>query len=151
MKRLDSSLIGVLQRADKTFRVRPDKLQTAVNDNAFEVDLIRRIARDDDPHPLRMTGSEDDFWADQIPSGERLISSKRFDQMVVSSNGEMSMMRTVHPLDFIAVKQALSKSPSREAIKRPRDALQAAIVQELWEVYMQPMEAVAQQMLTPPH
>jgi len=140
MKRLDTSLIGVLQRADKTFRVMPDKLQTAVNNDAFEVDLIRRNAVQEDPHPLRMSDHEDDFWAVQISSGERLVSGRRFEQMVVANNGEMAMMRTVHPLDFVAVKHALSMSPSREAAKRPRDALQARIVEDLWTEYMKPAE-----------
>jgi hypothetical protein len=140
MKRLDTSLIGILQRADKSFRVMPDKLQTAVNKDAFEVDLIRRTATDGDPHPLRMSDNEDDFWAAQIASGERLISGRRIEQVVVATNGEMALMRTVHPLDFIAVKRALSESRTREAAKRPRDALQARIVESLWENYMKPAQ-----------
>lgn len=143
MKRLDTSLISILRRADKTFAVMPDKLQTAVNSSSFEVDLIRRKAVDGDPHPLRMSDNEDDFWAAQIDSGERLVSARRFEQMVVSTNGEMAMMRTVHPLDFVAVKRALSESPSRDALKRPRDALQARIVEQLWIDYMQPAEAAS--------
>lgn len=140
IKRLDASFISILRKADKSFRVLPDRLQTAVNNNAFEVDLIRRQAKDGDPHPLRMSSSEDDFWAVQIPSGERLVSARRFEQMVVGANGEMALMRTVHPLDFIAVKQALAESPSREPAKRPRDALQARIVEELWDQYMKHAE-----------
>jgi len=32
------------------------------------VDIIRRVARDGDPHPLRMSDDEDDLWAAQVPS-----------------------------------------------------------------------------------
>ena len=38
----DHSLIGVLQKADPSFRVMRDQLQTAVNDDGFEIDIIRR-------------------------------------------------------------------------------------------------------------
>lgn len=50
------SLIGVLRKADPTFRVKRDQLQTAVNDGGFEIDIIRRQAAGDDPHPMRMSG-----------------------------------------------------------------------------------------------
>jgi len=38
------SFIGLVRKADKTFRVREDQLQTAVNAKGFEVDVIRRMA-----------------------------------------------------------------------------------------------------------
>ena len=137
MRRLDTSLIGVLQKADKTFRVRHDQLQTAVNNDGFEVDVIRRTARDGDPHPLRMTDNVDDLWAVQVPTVHRLLSSRRFDQMVVGQNGAMALMRTVHPLDFIQVKQALADSSSRDPNKRRKDQLQAKVVSHLWDEYLQ--------------
>lgn len=42
LKSLDSSFLAVLQRADKTFRMRDDQLYTAVNNKGFEVDVVRR-------------------------------------------------------------------------------------------------------------
>ena len=42
MQTTDSSLIGVLRRADSTFEVMDDQKQTAVNAKGFEVDVIRR-------------------------------------------------------------------------------------------------------------
>lgn len=55
-KRLDPSLIDVFRKADKTFRGRPHQLLTSVNDEGFEIDLIRRTAINGDPHPLPMSG-----------------------------------------------------------------------------------------------
>lgn len=55
-KRLDPSLIDVFRKADKTFRGRPNQLLTSVNDEGFEIDLIRRTAINGDPHPLPMSG-----------------------------------------------------------------------------------------------
>lgn len=136
MKRLDSSLIDIFRKADKTFRVRPDQLQTAVNDDGFEIDLIRRTAIDGDPHPLPMSTKEEDLWAVQVASGNQLVSGRRFDQMVVSTRGEMALMRTVHPLDFVRVKNTIAASRQRDPLKRPKDALQAQLVQHLWDEYL---------------
>lgn len=136
MKRLDSSLLDVLRKVDKTFQVRPDQLQTAVNDDGFEIDLIRRTARDSDPHPLPMSEKDGDLWAVQVSSGNRLVSGRKFNQMVVSARGDMALMRTVHPQDFIQVKTALSRSVTRDPLKRPKDALQANVVQHLWDNYL---------------
>lgn len=136
MNRLDASLINIFQKADKTFRVRRDQLQTAVNDDGFEIDIIRRVARDGDPHPLPMSGAEEDLWAVQVSSGNRLVSARQHEQMVVSARGDMALMRTVHPLDFISVKTALAASDDRDPLKRPKDRLQAQVVQLLWDGYL---------------
>lgn len=136
MNQLDASLISVFQKADKTFRVRRDQLQTAVNDDGFEIDVIRRVAMDDDPHPLPMSGAEEDLWAVQVSSGNQLVSARRHEQMVVSARGDMALMRTVHPLDFIRVKTALAASVDRDPLKRPKDRLQAQVVQQLWDGYL---------------
>lgn len=137
LRRLDTSLLGILRKADKSFRVLPDQLQTAVNDQGFEVDVIRRMQRDQDPHPLQMSPHADDLWAVQVATGNRLISARRFDQVVVATNGEMALMRTVHPLDFVAVKRRLASAPSRDPLKRRKDALQADVAQALWDEYLQ--------------
>jgi Nucleotidyltransferase len=140
LRRLDTSFIGVLRKADKTFRVRPDQLQTAVNDGGFEVDLIIRIAVDAEPHPLKMSDAEEDLWAVQVSSGNRMVSSRRFTQTVVSARGDMALMRTVHPLDFIQVKRALAHSSARDPLKARKDALQADVAQHLWQTYLQHLD-----------
>ena len=133
LRRLDSSLLAVLRKADPSFRVLRDQLQTAVNDDGYEIDIIRRTAKDGDPHPLRMSTSEDDLWAVQVSSGEKMVSGRKFGQLVVSASGHMAHMQTLHPLDFIRVKTELSASPQRDPIKRPKDGLQARVVQSLWD------------------
>jgi Nucleotidyltransferase len=143
LQRMDTSLVGLLQKADKSFKVRRDQLQTAVNSTGFEVDIIRRQAKDRDPHPLRMRADEDDFWAVQVPSGDKMLSARKFEQMVVSTLGDMATMHTLHPLDFIRIKQALSANPQRDPLKRPKDLLQAQTVQHLWDEWLQYRGAVA--------
>jgi len=128
MEKLDSSLIGLLRKADPSFEVVEDQHYTARNNDGFEVDIIRRMALGQDPHPLRMSAAEDDFWAVQASMGEKLASARRLDQVVVATSGEMALMRTVHPLDFARIKVALSQQINRDANKRGKDALQAAII-----------------------
>ena len=128
MQKLDSSLIGLLRRADASFEVVEDQHYTARNKDGFEVDVIRRPARGIDPHPLRMSDAEDDFWAMQVSMGDKLVSARRFDQVVVATSGEMALMRTVHPVDFARIKLALSQQVGRDPNKRGKDALQATIV-----------------------
>lgn len=131
MKKMDSSLIGVLRKVDASFEVAQDQHYTARNKDGFEVDIIRRTAGDVDPHPLRMSDEEDDFWAVQVSMGEKLQSARRMDQIVVCTSGEMALMRTVHPLDFARIKRTLSQQTGRDPNKRGKDALQADIVTEL--------------------
>lgn len=132
----DQSLIKVLQKADPSFRVMRDQLQTARNDDAFEVDIIRRASRDGDPHPMRMSDDEDDFWAAQIDQGEKILSGRRFEHLVVGATGEMATMRTLHPLDFVRLKLELSQRPQRDPLKAPKDRMQAEVVRQLWDEYL---------------
>ncbi|HWT20563.1 MAG TPA: GSU2403 family nucleotidyltransferase fold protein [Variovorax sp.] len=136
MKESELSLLGLLRKADKSFERLEDQKETARNATGFEVDVIRRVAKDGDPHPLRMSDDEDDIWAVQASTGERILNSPRFSQMVVSTTGEMALMNTMHPLDFIDVKRALAKYPNRDPLKRSKDLLQAELVATLVRDYM---------------
>jgi hypothetical protein len=136
MKRLDSSFIGALRKADPTFRVMPDQKQTAINDAGFEVDVIRRTTTGDDPHPFRMSDDEDDLWAVQIDGGNKILGASRFSQMIVSETGHMALMHTMDPLSFVSLKDRISISQTRDPKKRPKDALQASLVRQLIKSYM---------------
>jgi hypothetical protein len=137
------SLIQVFRRADPTFRVKRDRLHTAVNDSGFEIDVVRRVARDQDPHPLRMSDDEDDFWAIQIDQGERIAGGRKFGQVVVAATGEMAWMPTLHPLDFIRLKRELGSRKTRDPLKAAKDRLQAGVVQQLWDRYLKFQETPA--------
>lgn len=136
LSRIDSSLIGIFRKVDPSFEVVSDQLQTARNQDGFEIDVIRRVASEADPHPLRMSRFEDDFWACQIPSGESLLSARKFEQTVVSTSGDMALMRTVHPIDFARIKTALASHRDREPLKRAKDLLQAKIALQIVDVYL---------------
>lgn len=136
----EQSLIKVLRKADPTFRVLDEQKQTAVNDKGFEIKVVRRAKKPDDPHPLRMSDDEDDFWAVQISHGEQIQSARQFEHLVVAANGEMAVMRTLHPLDFVRLKRELSKRRGRDPLKAPKDRLQADVVQQLWDEYLRHLE-----------
>ena len=136
MERLGHSLLAVLQKADKTFERVEGQLYTAVNDKGFEIDIIRRMAKDDDPHPLRMSQSEDDFWAVQVRTGQALVDARRMDQVVVATSGHMARMHTIHPLDFAKVKRTLAAMRERDPLKRSKDLLQAQIAEDLVAQYL---------------
>jgi hypothetical protein len=131
LKAHQMSFIDVLRKVDKTFHVREDQLQTAVNASGFEVDVIRRFAKDGDPHPLRMSDSEDDLWAVQVGSGEKMIHAQRYSQVIVATDGSMARMNTIAPQAFVKTKLALGASATRDPLKRDKDRMQARIVQQL--------------------
>lgn len=108
-----------------------DLLQTAVNDEGYETDIIRRATKDDDPHPLQISADKDDLWAMQASFSKKKFSGRRFSQLVVASSGTMAQIKTLHPLDFIGIKTALWANPQRDRSKQPKDKLQAQVVQSL--------------------
>ena len=138
MARLDSSMLRVLQQADKSFIRKEMQNETAINDKGFEVDFLRRQPVDGDPHPFRFSEQGDDLMpvqADDIDiRASVLTSAPRFEHMVISATGRMVLMRTVAPETFVEFKRWMAeKAVRREEPKRRRDLRQAAIVQTLMD------------------
>lgn len=134
MQRLDTSLLSIFQKVDKTFVLRDDQKYTAVNAAGFEIDVIQRAAQSragSDPHPLSVSAFEKDFWAVQVPSGQALLDDGRFSQMVVATNGNMATMHAPSPDNIVRIKTALSQAPDRDPLKSRKDLLQAQVVQQL--------------------
>jgi len=136
MQQNDASFLEIIQRADPSFEVMPDQKQTAVNNKGFQVDIVRRLVRDGDPHPLRMSDRENDLWAVQIPKSELIESAENFDQLIVSASGEMALMRTIDPVSFVRVKRLVAAAADRDPMKRPKDIVQADIVERLITDYL---------------
>ena len=136
LAKIDSSMLGVLKKVDPTFRIRHSKKYTAVNKDGFEVDIIRREAVDGDPHPLRLSVDEGDFWVAQAPKAHLLLDAPPFSAVIVASNGDMARMNTLHPLTFSKFKRWMAQQPDREPAKRGRDALQARLVEEAVQRYL---------------
>lgn len=131
MEGLDISFLGLLREVDPTFDLRDDQLYTAVNNHGFEVDVIRREAKYGDPHPLRLTDHEDEFYAVQAKRAGILLDGENFSAMIVSSTGRMARMTTISPVSFAKIKRWIATQDDREPLKRDRDVLQAELVEEM--------------------
>ncbi len=136
MKLLGSSMIGVLKKVDPSFEIRDDQLYTATNGKGFEVDIIRCEAHEGDPHPLRMTDNEGDFWVVQAKRAGNLLSAESFSSMIVSPSGHMARMQTISPPAFATFKRWMAAQPDRDPMKKQRDELQAALVEQLVADYL---------------
>jgi hypothetical protein len=130
--RLELSMLRVLQQADATFMRKEGQAETAINAKGFEVDFLRRQPEGDDPHPFRFSDDEDDLWPVQAVRASVLTNAARFDQVVISATGRMTLMRTIAPEAFIEFKRWMAAQvPQRPEAKRRRDLHQANIVQTL--------------------
>lgn len=136
MKVLGSSMVGILRQVDPTFSIRNDQKYTAVNSKGFEVDILRREAIDNDPHPVRLSDDDDDFWVTQARNAGMLLSAPRFSSVIVSSAGYMARMNTISPVVFSRFKRWLSEQDDRENLKRTRDKRQADVVDLLVAEYL---------------
>ena len=136
LARVDSSMLGVLKKVDPTFRMRQSQKYTAVNKDGFEVDIIRRAQTGDDPHPIKLSDADEDFWVMQARRANVLLDSPGFSAVIVATNGTMARMNSVHPATFVAFKRWLAGQADRDPLKRRRDVLQAEAVQELLDEYL---------------
>ena len=136
LARVDSSMLGVLKKVDPSFRMRQSQKYTAVNKDGFEVDIIRREQTDGDPHPIKLSDEDDNFWVAPARRANVLLDSPGFSSVIVGTNGTMARMNTVHPATFVAFKRWMAGQADRDVLKRRRDVLQADAVQKLLEAYL---------------
>jgi hypothetical protein len=130
--KLETSMLSVLQRADASFVRKEGQNETAINAKGFEVDFLRRQPEGDDPHPFRFSDDEGDLWPVQAVRASVLTNAPRFEHVVISATGRMTLMRTIAPESFVEFKRWMAaKAPLRPEPKRRRDLLQADIVQKL--------------------
>ena len=100
------SMLVALQKVDKSFRLMDEQKYTAVNKDGFEVDIIRRMVSGNDPHPIRLSEDEDDFWVVQAKRTAELQNAEEFSEIVVAVNGSMARMTEPEPRNRSALKKA---------------------------------------------
>ena len=120
----------------KEIRENPERFKKAAKDKGFEVDIIRREPKDGDPHPLRLTDEDDEFYAVPARNAGLLLDGPRFSAMIVSTTGHMARMNTISPISFVRFKRWMAEQPDRDPMKRQRDILQANMVEELISEYL---------------
>lgn len=133
IKRLDKSMLQLLQEVDPTFVRKDLHAETAINAKGFEVDFLRRMQEGDDPHPFRLSEAEDELWPVMAERAKLLTEAPRFSHVVIGATGKMAVMHTISPVTFVEFKRWLAERPNREPAKRRRDALQAQTVQGLMD------------------
>lgn len=128
-----NSILEALKRADPSFQ-RLDhalKNQSAVNDKGFKVEFLRYEQNTEDMRPSRFSGADEGVWPEQARSASLLAQSTLFSQTVISATGKMATLNTVDPETFVAFKRLLAGPEGRDAARPNRDALQAAVVQQM--------------------
>ncbi len=140
LRRVDKSMLAVLRKVDPSFRIRRSQKFTAVNKDGFEVDILRREPVDGDPHPVRLSDDEDDFWVAQAPKANLLLDAPPFTAVIVASNGAMARMNTLHPIVFARFKHWMAQLAGRDPRKRKRDELQATAVETVVSKYLPHLE-----------
>ena len=133
MKYLGKPVLRILQEVDPTFQRKELHNETAINAKGFMVDFLRRIPQDGDPHPFRLSDSDEDMWPAQAIRAQVLTEAPPFVHIVTGATGKMALMRTVSPRVFVSFKLWLAAQPDRDAIKRGRDQTQAQTVQLLMD------------------
>lgn len=128
-----NGLIGVLKKHDRTFQLQENERFCAINAQGYMIDLIKRrpLSPYDDNEQQQMIHYPNDFWATKIINMDWLLSSPRFREVVVGSNGKMAEMVTVDPRAFAFYKVWLANKQDRDPIKVSRDLAQARVVYDL--------------------
>lgn len=127
----ERGLLGLLKRIDKSFELRPGQLYTAVNQDGYEIDILRRLGPGSDKEPAQLTGHEDDFWAVRARNADWLLSAPKFTEVIVGASGRMAQMVTVDPRAFVLFKLWMMEQKDRDPLKRTRDGNQAKVVMTL--------------------
>jgi hypothetical protein len=136
MNELDTTFLGLLKKVDKTFERRDGQLYTAVNSKGFEVDIVRRSAKKEDPHPIRLTDSDNELFAVEAEKSGVLLDRPKTSEMIVSVTGRMARMNTIDPAAFVKTKRWIATLGERDALKRRRDLLQAEMVDFIIREYL---------------
>lgn len=123
----------LLQEVDPSFVRKDLYAETAINAKGFEVDFLRRMQEDGDPHPFKLSEAEDELWPVMAERAKILTEAPRFAHVVIGATGKMAVMHTISPATFVKFKSWLADRPNREPSKCRRDALQAQTAQGLMD------------------
>lgn len=131
-------LLAILQRADRSYSLLGKNPFTAVNRDAYAVDIIRpedklffKATR-----PKQLSGKSNDFEPAPIFGMQWMLNAPQFRATVIAEDGLPLELITIDPRFFALHKIWLSQQPSREPLKKRRDREQARIVAHLCRKYL---------------
>ncbi|MFZ0611977.1 MAG: nucleotidyltransferase domain-containing protein [Desulfobacterales bacterium] len=134
------SLLEILKKADRSFNLLGKKSFRAVNQAGYMVDLIKPEPKSVLTTESRQIGCDDDLMAAEIRNLQWIVSSPKFEQIVIGEDGFPSTMVVPDPRSFAIHKLWLSNQIDREAVKKKRDRSQALAVCKLILQYMPEFE-----------
>lgn len=124
----EQGVLGLLRRVDKSFAVQRNSFR-AVNDEGYFVDLIRPLERDEIKTAVKKLGETDeDLEAAAIIGLQWLINARKFEQVIMGTDGRPLWMSCIDPRAFALHKYWIGHQPDRDALKRDRDIEQAKAV-----------------------
>lgn len=131
----NNGLMGILQKADKSFEPLHKRGFRAVNSEGFMVDLIKP----DQPWHMvqkKHMGNEGDLEAAEIRNLQWLVSAPKFFQVIIGDDGYPAAIAAPDPRAFALHKLWLSKQPDREPVKKQRDYDQGITIAGLVVQYL---------------
>jgi hypothetical protein len=120
--------IDLLRKADRSFEF---KGYRAVNRHGYMVDLIRSMPQPPWKSEPKKIGPGEDMEAADIRNMHWLLSSPKFEQVVIGQDGLPATMVVPDPRAYAVHKLWLSEQEDREPVKKQRDRLQALAVVSL--------------------
>ncbi|MCD8565826.1 MAG: nucleotidyltransferase domain-containing protein [Burkholderiaceae bacterium] len=130
----DRGLLELLRKADKTFQASGLDRFRAINKDGFMVDFITQDRGMESTAPEKMAAG--DLEAVEVPNLEWLANVPRFEQVVISANGQPVMMPVPDPRAFALHKAWLSAQRDREPVKKQRDLNQAKMLGQCLREYL---------------
>lgn len=131
-----NTLIGVLQKVDRSFRRTPRTFQ-ASNKDGFLVDLVKPMpTHPDRPEPSSVSKDPDDLVAAEIDGLYWHVNSPAFTAMAIDVDGLPVRIVAPDPIAFAMHKLWLSERLDRNPAKKPRDARQAKAVAQIVSRYL---------------
>jgi hypothetical protein len=141
-----SGLIGLLQKADKSFAPFRPRGYRAANNDGYMVDLIRPESPDvfRGKLPTSLTNLPEDLEGAPIFGLAWLINTQKVEAVAIDERGYPVRIIAIDPRAFALHKAWLSKRPDREPLKKTRDLEQAKAAAEIATRYLQlPFESEA--------
>lgn len=131
-----TGLLDILRKADKSFERHGGQPFRAVNNDGYLVDLVKPEPKPAITVERRHVGEDDDLEAAEIRNLQWLVSSPKFEQVVIGEDGYAAKMTCPDPRSFALHKIWLSAQPDRDPVKKKRDRHQGLTVAFLVARYL---------------
>jgi hypothetical protein len=131
----ERGLLGLLQKADRSFEQDSKHRFRAVNRDGFMVDFIKQTPAP--PWKEEPSGwAPGDLAAAEIPNMNWLLNAPKFEQVAIAEDGFPVPIVAPDPRAFAVFKHWLARDRTRDAVKARRDAAQAVAVAEIVGRYL---------------